>query len=168
MSINLDTNLHTNVRVISVPDRENLSLEEFIKYLKKNKELILGKAKCTMTDQFVELVNAALYANNVGINVAEHLDIISYIIGQGLYSGRLRDALAAVGVSVEEFDATRKAHLEAYKMGVPVFRKDSIVIDLASYVILRDAGKITSETNIRAAVVINEALMNLMDSFEKE
>ena len=69
---------------------------------------------------------------------------------------------------MEKFDEARNAHLEAYKRGIPVFRKDPIVIDIVTYITLCNAGKITTETNIKAAVAINDALMNLIDSFEKE
>ncbi len=169
MSINLDTNLHTNVRVLLLqPYSRYLSLEEYVKYWKKHREFSIGRARFSRTGQFITLANAALYANDMGINSAEHLDIVSYMIGQGLYSGRLRDALAAIGVSVEKFDEARNAHLEAYKRGIPVFRKDPIVIDIVAYITSCNAGKITTETNIKTAVAINEALMNLIDSFEKE
>ena len=123
MSINLDTNLHTNVQVLLQPYSRYLSLEEYVKYWKKHREFSIGHARFSKTGQFITLANAALYANDMGINSAEHLDIVSYMIGQGLYSGRLRDALAAIGVSVEKFDEARNAHLEAYKRGVPVFKK---------------------------------------------
>jgi len=165
MPINLDTNLHTNVR-INTPFGEEVSLKDFVKYFKKNKEFILRRSQCTMTDQFIDLVNASLYANDLGINVAEHLDIISYMIGQGFYNGRLRDVLAKVGASVEKFDGTRKSHLEEYRRGVPVFRKDPIIIDLATYCKLRDDGKITSAMNKIASIMCNDKLIKIIEDFD--
>lgn len=166
MSINLDTTLHLNVYVNLLGT--NHPLKDVVKDFKQNKEFISNLSGTSMNQFCANIISASLYANDMEINIAEHVDIALYLIGQKLYTGRLRDFIAQLGTSVEQLAETRKAHLECYRKGVPIFRKEPIVIDLTRYNRLTFSGKITESDCALASNIINENLVKLIVDWNEQ
>lgn len=166
MSINLNTKCHCSFNLIPYGGKEPMPLSVYVQGFKRNSELIRRTDNVTMSNQFVDIVNAARIAKD--LNIAEHIDLMCYMIGVGFYNGKLRKLLEDFHITVEKLDSVRAGHIEEYMKGVPVFRKEPILIDLNPYCKMREAKAIPPGFFEAWTIMHNARLLKILDEWEDQ